>query len=145
LTSNIRYANGINTSLDKKKLFVAAASDKKIMVFDRNTQNGNITQTDKILIDGPDNIELDTAGNLWVGCHPKLLAFLGHAKDSTALSPSQVMKVKYQPNDQSVLEDIYLNNGTPVSASSVGAVWKNRLLIGTVFEKKVLLLEINKQ
>jgi len=37
-----------------------------------------------------------------------------------------------------VVEEIYLNDGNPMSGSSVGAAYKDRLLIGSVFEPFIL-------
>ncbi|GAB2630962.1 arylesterase [Emticicia sediminis] len=138
------YANGINVSLDGKKLFIAATSGRKIRVFDRDLVTGKLTESDEITINGADNIELDEYGNLWVGCHPKLLSYLAHSKDHTKPSPSEIIKITYQSKEFYTLESIYLNDGTPVSGSSVGAVFGDKLLIGTVFENKVLLCTLKK-
>lgn len=132
------YANGINVSQDGKKVYMAATTGKKIVIFDRDIPTGNITQNSEIAVKGADNIEIDESGDLWVGCHPKLLAFLAHAKDHSKLSPSEVIKISFD-KDQPTVESIYLNDGTPLSGSSVGAVWRNKLFVGSVFGKKVLV------
>lgn len=132
------YANGINVSQDGKKLFVAATTGKKIVIFDREISSGKLTQNTEIAINGADNIEIDESGDLWVGCHPKLLAFLAHSKNHSKLSPSEVIKISLE-SEQPVVESIYLNVGIPLSGSSVGAVWRNKMLIGSVFGDKVLL------
>ncbi|MFY7911313.1 MAG: SMP-30/gluconolactonase/LRE family protein [Emticicia sp.] len=138
------YANGINISLDGKKLFVAATSGRKIRVFDRDLTTGKLTESDEITINGADNIEIDEYGNLWVGCHPKLLSYLAHSKDRSKPSPSEIIKINYQSKEYYTLESTYLNDGTPVSGSSVGAVFGDKLLIGTVFGNKVLLCTLKK-
>ncbi len=138
------YANGINISNNGKKLFVASTSGKKIKVFDREISSGQLTESDEIAIKGADNIEIDKEDNLWVGCHPKLLAFLNHSKNQAELSPSKINKVTYSNKGDYKIESIYLNNGKPVSGSSVGAVFGKKLLIGTVFEDKVLIGEMEK-
>jgi len=138
------YANGINVSLDGKKIFVAATSGRKIKVFDRDLTTGKLTEYDEITINGADNIELDEYGNLWVGCHPKLLSYLAHSKDQAKLSPSEIIKINYQSKGFYTSECIYLNDGKPVSGSSVGAVFGDKLLIGTVFGNKVLLCTLKK-
>ncbi|RYU96492.1 SMP-30/gluconolactonase/LRE family protein [Emticicia agri] len=132
------YANGINVSQDGKKLFVAATTGKKIKVFDRDIVSGKLTENSEIAVNGADNIELDESGDLWVGCHPKLLAFLAHSKDHSKLSPSEIVKISFE-NEKPSVESIYLNDGNPLSGSSVGAVWRNKMLIGSVFGNKVLL------
>ncbi|MES2795122.1 MAG: SMP-30/gluconolactonase/LRE family protein [Bacteroidota bacterium] len=136
------YANGINANKEGTKVYVAATTGGKIMVYDRNIETGDLVESDEIAIHGADNIEVDAEGNLWIGCHVNLLAFLEHSKDQTKLSPSEIIKISYQGKDAAKLESVYLNDGRPVSGSSVGAVYKNKLLIGTVFEDKILLGEM---
>lgn len=140
---DIKYANGINVSNDGKLLFVASSSGNSIYVYDRNAANGQLTQTDVINTGtGVDNVEIDSTGTLWVGCHPKLLKFVGHAKDEKSISPSEIIKIDYKGKGDFVQKTIYINTGEEISASSVGAVWKNRLLIGPVFQEHLILGEI---
>lgn len=136
------YANGINISPDKKTIYVAEVTNKKIRVFNRNLNDGALTEIDQIAINGGDNIEVDIEGNLWVGCHVNLLAFLAYSKDQTKLSPSEVIKIKYSSVGNYTSESIYQNDGKPLSGSSVGAVYKNKLLIGSVYDDKIILGEM---
>ncbi len=46
------------------------------------------------------------------------------------LSPSQVLKI----TPAGAVEEIYLDDGSQISTSTVGAVRGNRLLIGNVFD-----------
>lgn len=136
----LKYANGINISRDGKKVYVAASTDRKILVYDRDSVSGALTLSDEINTGtGVDNIELDTEGNLWVGCHPQLLKFLSHAKDETAKSPSEIIRLKNAGNGKWEQVTVYLNDGSQISASSVGAVYKDILLIGPVFQRHFLL------
>ncbi len=144
LSEGYLYANGINVSLDGKKLFLAVTSGQKISVFDRDISTGNLTESDEIPIQGADNIELDEAGNLWVGCHPKLLAYLAHAKDHSKLSPSEIIKINYKAKGDFTKESIYLNDGAEISATSVGAVFGNKLLVGTVDGTELLICTMKK-
>lgn len=141
VAKDLLYANGVNKSVKGDKIFVAETTNRKIRVYDRNTSNGTLSEVDEIKIDGPDNIEVLPDGSLWVGCHPKLLAYLNHAKEHSTPSPSQIVKITYKPNSESVIEEVFMNDGKKISGSSVGTTWKNKLLIGTVFEPKILLIE----
>ncbi|MBL7856447.1 MAG: SMP-30/gluconolactonase/LRE family protein [Cyclobacteriaceae bacterium] len=135
---HIAYANGINHSLDGVKIFVATPTGRKIVVYNRDIPTGTLTREEEIFLhSGVDNIELDEEGNLWTGCHPKLLRFVAHSKDSTAYSPSQVLKVVYKPGEPTI-EEIFLNDGKQYSGSSVAAVYGNTLIIGSVFEHAIL-------
>ncbi len=139
---NIQYANGINVSLDGKTLFLAATAGRKIYVFNREIASGKLIQTDVLDVDtGVDNIEIAPDGALWIGCHPKLLAFTQHAASPKALSPSQVLRVVYKGKGDFTKEEIYLNDGSEISGSSVGTVFGKKLLIGSVFQDRVLLGE----
>jgi len=140
LDNGIRYANGITASKDGKKLYVAACTDGSIHIYDREPfkKTGNIKFNT-----GVDNLEWDSDGNLWVGAHPKLLTFLSHAKDAQKRSPSQALRINLQNHEKPVISEIYVNDGYPLSGSSVAAVYKNTLLLGGVFDDGILKIEIN--
>lgn len=140
----IKYANGINVSADGKQLYLAATTARSISVFDRNIQTGALTKVIEIETGtGVDNIEIDTAGNLWVGCHPQLLKFGSHAQDENKLSPSEIIKITPLADGKYKQETVYLNDGSEISASAVGAVYGQHLLIGPVFERHFLWCELN--
>jgi len=139
----LAYANGIITSSDGRTVYVAATVGQKIYVYDRDLNSGDLTRRSTIEAGtGVDNIEIDQKGDLWVGCHPKLLTFVKYSKDPNALSPSQVIKVVQKAPGQYDVIEIYLDNGRPLSGSSVGAVFKDYLLIGSVFDERFLLCRL---
>ncbi len=138
----ILYANGINVSRDGETLYVAACTGLKIHVYDRDIASGALKLKKEIpLGTGVDNIELDAEGNLWAAAHPQLLTFTKHAKDPAKHSPSEILKISFGENGDYQIEQIYLNAGEEISASSVGAVFEQKLLIGSVFEKHFLVCE----
>jgi arylesterase / paraoxonase len=139
----LKYANGINKSPDGKRIYVAVPSDLKILIYDRDLSTGALTKSDEIVTGtGVDNIDVDEEGNLWVGCHPQLLKFLSHAKEEAALSPSEIIKLTNLGNGKFEQQTIYMNDGSEISGSSVGAVYKDKLLIGPVFERHILVAEL---
>lgn len=141
--SGEKYANGVNISADGKTLYLAATTARKILICSRNAETGAITRiSDYNTNTGVDNIELDTDGNLWIGCHPQMLKFLSHAKNEKALSPSEIIKLTQLDDGNMAQKTIYLNDGSEISASSVGAVYKNKLLIGPVFQRIMVLAEM---
>ena len=140
--AGIKYANGINVSLNRQKLYVAAASDLKILIYNRDSISGALTKSGEIDTNtGVDNIEIDAEDNLWVGCHPQLLKFLSHAKDESAKSPSEIIRLRDLGGDKFEQETIYMNDGSEISASSVGDSYKNILLIGPVFQHHFVVAE----
>lgn len=139
LDKGIPYANGINVSADGMYLFVASTTGKKIIVYQRNP----FRKVSEIYCNtGVDNIELDEKGNLLVGAHPKMFAFLAHAKNPAKRSPSQVLNIEFsEPSAPANITEVYLNDGKPLSGSSVAAAYRDYLLIGTVFEDGILILK----
>lgn len=137
LDTGIRYANGITVSKDGSYLFVAACTDRSVLVYEREP----FRRVNRIGVGtGLDNLEWDAEGNLWTAAHPKMLAFLGHAKDPAKRSPSQILKISFScPAAGASVEEIFLSDGNPFSGSSVAAVYRDYLLMGTVFEDGVLI------
>ena len=143
VADKLAYANGIITSPDGRTVYVAATVDKKVFVYDRDLKSGDLSLRDTIEAGtGVDNIEIDHRGDLWIGCHPKMLTFVKYSKDPDALSPSQVIKVAQKSPGRYEVKEIYLNDGQPLSGSSVGAVYKDKLLIGSVFDERFLLCRL---
>ncbi len=135
VAGGIGYANGINVSPDGKKLYVAGVTEKALHYYDRNIEKGSLTLRGTIPLEsGPDNIEIDSKGGLWVAAHPQLLHFVSHSKDPEKLSPSQVLHLTFTGDDTWEIEEVFLNKGDLLSGSAVGAVSGNRLLIGPVFD-----------
>lgn len=144
--SDIRYANGINCSLDGQRIYVASVTKLGIEVYQRDLQTSALTHL--TFIDcgfGVDNIEEDTRGNLWVAGHPKLLTFVKHGKDASKLAPSQVVKITPNGGTDFQITNIFLDDGRWISGSSVAAIFENKLLIGSVFEPHILLCEFQSQ
>ena len=137
--AGIGYANGLNVSADGKILYLCAVTEGALHIFDRDIASGMLNLREKLdLGTGVDNIEIDSSGGLWIGAHPQLLKFIQHAQDPTKLSPSQILHLKPGAGGGYDTKEVYLNLGQEISASSVGAVYKNRMLIGAVFDAKFL-------
>jgi arylesterase / paraoxonase len=136
----VKYANGINISQDGKKLFLAATIGRTISTYDRDIASGALIKTSELNTGtGVDNIELDAEGNLLVGCHPQLLKFASHAGDENKISPSEIIRLRWMADGSFEQETIYINDGTEISASSVGAIYKDMLLIGPVFQGHIVI------
>lgn len=137
LAKGIRYANGVQMSPDGKKIYVAACTDGSILEYDVRP----FKQTDRIKCNtGVDNLEWDEEGNLWVGAHTKMLAFLSHAKNGTNRSPSEVLKISFPQNQPAAVKQIYLNDGNPLSGSSVAAFYRGNIYVGGVFDDGISVL-----
>jgi arylesterase/paraoxonase len=144
VAEGIAYPNGIAASTDQMQLFVASTTGRKILVYDRDIISGTLTLKQEIQTGtGVDNIELDEKGALLIGCHPQLLKFASHAADASKFSPSQVIKLTHDDDQHYQVEEVFLNNGQDYSGSSVAAVYQNTMLIGSVFEKSMLICTFN--
>ena len=129
------YANGVAWHAGRQELFVAALGNNQVRAY-RSSADGSLTERARFDADSAvDNIEIGTDGALWIGAHPKPLQFIGHAKDASKRSPSQVLRMDPQTG---AVSTVYQNLGQEISASSVGAQWQDRLLIGSVFEPLVI-------
>lgn len=137
--AGIGYANGINVSADGKTVYVSATTELSLHLYDRDRTSGKLSLREKIKLGtGVDNIETDQSGVLWIGAHPKLLTFVQHAKDQSKVAPSQILRLTPKTSGGYDIEEVYLNQGEEIAASSVAAVRNMRLLIGAVFDPKFL-------
>lgn len=140
---NIAYANGINMSRDGKEVYVASTIGGSILIYERDAGNGNLALKDEVVLKtGVDNIELDEHGNLWVACHPQLLTFVQHTKDTSNYAPSQVFKLSKNAEGKFTAEEIFLSKGDDLSGSSVAAVSGKVMLIGSVMDNGILNCEL---
>lgn len=139
VAAGIGYANGINVSADGKTFYLCAVTEGALLVYNRDIASGKLVRREKLdLGTGVDNIEIDAGGGLWIGAHPQLLTFVQHAQDPATLAPSQILHLTPKAGGGYDIKEVYLNPGQEISASSVGAGYKNRILIGAVFDPKFL-------
>lgn len=133
----VLYANGINVSNDGRFVYVAAALGMSVYIYERNIETGRLLLQGAVRLGtGADNIDVQPDGTLLVGAHPNLMAFLSHASDPTKFSPSQVVRLEPEGKRAGT---IYLNLGEEISGISVAAGYGDVMLLGQVFEPKVLV------
>jgi len=141
---NTKYANGINRSADGRTVYLAESVGRSLRSYERNLETGALTLLNTLdLKSGPDNIELDAEGNLWIAAHPKMLDFASYAGDLTGKSraPAQVLRVTGTGADLKATE-VYLDDGSQTSGTATAAVFGKRMLLGPVFEKDFLDCEL---
>jgi arylesterase/paraoxonase len=139
VADDIESGGGINASADGRTLYVAETNARRIRVLSRNTTTGRVKTIDQIdLGTSPDNIDVAEDGSLWIGAHSNLVGLVLHFIVGTN-APSQVVRVGIGEGGETTIDEIYLNRGEQISASSVGATAGNRLLIGSITDPKVLI------
>lgn len=136
----LRFPNGINASADGRTLYVATVLSRELLVYDRNPRSESLALRRRIpLGSGADNVEVDADGALWIGAHPKLFAVQAHASDPESPSPSQVLRVEPDAADPGdAVSEVLLRSGERFSGSSVAARWRDRLLVGRIFDEGFL-------
>ena len=88
-----------------------------------------------------DNINVDAVtGDLWVAAAPRVLEFTAHSQNLSHPSPSQVFTVQLGEPSASgeafpdyKVREVYMNDGQELSGCSSAIIYKNRLLMGSVF------------
>jgi len=137
--SGVGAANGINTTPDGRTLYLDAASERMLYVYDRDPGTGDLSERARVAIGGfPDNVELSEEGDLLIAVHVKVLELVAHMKDASALSPSEIILISIHGERPYTREMLYLDLGRQISGASVGAIWKDRMLIGAIFEPFLL-------
>jgi arylesterase/paraoxonase len=127
--SDLTFPNGVNVSADGRSLYLAMVTPRSVHIYDRDPVQERLTLQREVFVDtGPDNIEVDAQGNLWIGAHPKLLAVAAHLDGREALAPSQVVRV----TPAGIVDEVFLDGGERIAAASVAAVRGQRLLIGQI-------------
>ncbi|MCJ8272391.1 MAG: SMP-30/gluconolactonase/LRE family protein, partial [Psychrosphaera sp.] len=140
-------ANGITATNDLKTFYVSQATGRKISVYNRDSSTGKLTKQSDIAVEfGPDNLEWDTKGNLWVAGHPRLFDFLAHTDNADNHSPSQVVRIDVN-STVPVVSPVYLSMGVDISGATVAAVYhgtvaNDTMLIGSVFEPRILRCQL---
>jgi len=137
VASGLRFVAGIAASPDGKWLYVGEALGEQLRIYGRNAASGDLA-FDRIVPLGtaPDNLNVDDAGVVWMAAHPRLFAFLAHVKDPAERAPTQVLR--YDPRDGK-LARLYESEGSPLSAGSVAAHWRDDIVIGAVLDHQVMI------
>lgn len=142
VAEGISFANGINRDEERNLVFVASPRRFLVKAFREPTIGTLEFVEDLDCGTGVDNIEFDSDGNLWIGCHPDLLGFTAYSKKQKEIAPSEIVKVTYRGEGDYDVSSIYENDGTQISATSVAAPYQDLIFAGSVVDKKMLILKL---
>jgi arylesterase/paraoxonase len=136
----LTYANGVNVSRDGSEVYVAETLDRVVRIYRREIESGALQLIDVVKLDtGADNIDVLENGDLLVGAHPKILDFADHAENPEVLSPSQVVRVSRNESGDWSVRTLYLDKGDEVSGVAVAAGYRDLMLLGPVFQPRVMV------
>lgn len=132
-------ANGVNRSADGRRIYVAECLGRDVRVYDRDPDSGALAERDVIPLGTcPDNIEVAEDGELWIGAHPRIFDLLAHGADASKHAPAQVLRV--DPATRAV-EEVYLDDGASISGVSTASVAGDKMVLGAIFDAKVLVCD----
>ncbi|MFO1425785.1 MAG: beta-propeller fold lactonase family protein [Steroidobacteraceae bacterium] len=143
VATGLQSAAGIAMSPDGSHVYVSETSGNRVAVFARNPASGELAPLERIeLGSAPDNISVDSDGSVWIAAHAQVFALIRHFGDARRRSPTQVFRYQPAAREGARLSEVFLDDGTRISAGSVGAAWGHQLLIGSITERKVLLCRL---
>jgi len=139
VANNLVFANGIAASPDGNRIYVAETTAHRIQTFTRDLFSGKLTQEAMLTMpSGPDNIDVDEKGDLWVAAHPKLFGVVAYHGDPSKPSPSEIFRLPVKNGAPQEARRVYADLGKHIGAASVGAVAGGHLFIGSIFDPKIL-------
>lgn len=123
--------NGVAASADGRRVWIASTTGLEVKEHERDPSSGDLRYVRSFFVGtGVDNIDVDADGDLWIGSHPKLLAVPPMVTDPAAKSPSQVVRLRPSTGE---VEEVFLDDGSRMSGSSVGVRVGDRLIVGQIF------------
>lgn len=136
---DLKSSGGINVSPAFSQLYVGETAGESMRVYALNPDRslGDLAQTINIG-SGIDNIDVTLDGELSIANHTNTLALVKHFGDSKSFAPSQIQKLVLENGKAPSITTVFENNGSLFSAASVGATYKNELVIGSITERKIL-------
>lgn len=138
VASGLSYANGINGSIDGKKIYIAESVPKTITEYSRNITTGDLTAKRTFKLNSaPDNIDVDDQDILWVAGHENLFKYIGFIKNGT-LSPSHLLSLNPKNGK---MTDVFYDNGQNISGATTGIAYKNKLLLSGVHENFIIIVD----
>jgi arylesterase / paraoxonase len=138
---DLRYAGGLARSPDGKLLYVAETLAKAMRIYELRA-GGELLLRGTIPLDGlPASLNVDTDGVVWIAVFPKLSDLLALAKDPAKRAVTQV--IRFDPRlPTGEVAQVYANDGDALSGGSAAARWSDQLIVGGLFDRKVLVCKL---
>lgn len=134
---------GIAASADGGRVYLSEFSAHRVRTYSRDSATGDLDVLEAIdVYSAPDNLNVAEDGAIWVAAHPSELKVIQHFRNARKLAPTQVLRIAADPATSPRIGEVYLNDGSEISAGSVAAVAGNHLLIGAITDPKILICRL---
>jgi arylesterase/paraoxonase len=141
VAGDIASGGGIDASDDGNTLYVSETAGMRMRVFARDPATGDVTETGRIpLGTSPDNVDVAADGSLTIGAHANTLALIRHFISGFP-APTQVLRVIPDNAGKAAIDEVFLGDGSDIPAGSGGFTYGNKLLIGSITSRQVLVCE----
>jgi len=147
VAEDIHYANGLACSLDNKMLYLSETNKFRIQAYERNLETGELSFKESYYLQaGPDNLNIDTQGNLWVAAFPSMLAIAKHLSNKSAKCPVQIIRLKFD-EDNKVLDtkNMLTSSGENVSGITTVDLYKDKIIISGLLNSEVRMCSLPKE
>lgn len=145
VASGLQMAAGIASSADGRAVYVSEMAGKRLHIFDRDAQSGALHTREVVpLGSAPENLTVDSAGNVWIAAHPRLAAAVRRLGDASVRAPTQVLKFSPNAATDARLTEVYVDGGEQLSSGSVAASRGQRLVIGAASDRMLVLCRSDK-
>lgn len=132
VAGGLALANGILLTPDRRHLLVAEVIRNRIRIYRRESDVSLVPEGAISLDMGPDNLMRDEGGAIWVAGHPNLLDAARRMRGEDHPSPSEVVRIEWNPGAPARVVPVYRDRGDELSMASVALPWHDTLYIGSV-------------
>ena len=128
----LRYANGVGVK--NGRIYITGAQEKNIFSYKIESDGSYSDKQEYSTMKGNDNITF-VDDKLVTTAHLDFLKFLKHVKNGDEPSPCAVYSMDLKTH---VIDTLYLDNGTVMSAASTGLVYKGNLYASQIFNPFII-------
>lgn len=145
LDTGLGFANSLAITADGKTLYASGTISRDIFIYDRDPSTNAIKRRDRAFVGtGPDNLDVEDDGRVWIASQPKLLSFVQHASNPAKGAPSQVIVLEpATAGGGGKVDQIYLKGPeNKFSGVSVAVRDGDTMVLGSVFEPGIRVCKL---
>lgn len=139
---HLNYANGLNVSQDGNQLYVNEIIDRTVSIYRIQDHDTGALKLEHRFKTGmsPDNVEVSSEGELILAGFHNVNHFIRYQHDPAYIAPAQIIRLGPKTGQR---ETLYYNEAGQYSTATVGIFYKDRLVMGGLFEDHLLLCDKN--